>query len=158
MAGNDDRKAVVRHDCSDAPSRTWKAGSQSQFTVRQRFPVADLTSLFEHPALEFGQLGQGQRYIIELNSLASRIIHESFLQRGAPVELGIQLASMLHLGAALPNMSFAADAHYHHLTDDIITGGLMRYEGGAIRVPDEPGLGVTLDEDFVKRHLISESK
>ena len=43
-------------------------------------------------------------------------------------ELGIQLATMLHLGAVLPNLSFAADAHYHHLTDDVIEGGLMRYE------------------------------
>src|SRR5262245_65218809 len=34
-------------------------------------------------------------------------------------ELGIQLATMLHLGAVIPNLSFAADAHYHHLTDDI---------------------------------------
>ena len=62
-------------------------------------------------------------------------------------ELGIQLATMLHLGAVLPNLSFAADAHYHHLTDDIIEGGLMRYENGAIRVPDGPGLGVRLDRD-----------
>jgi len=62
-------------------------------------------------------------------------------------ELGIQLATMLHLGAVLPNLSFAADAHYHHLTDDIIEGGLMRYEHGAIRVPTAPGLGVKLDRD-----------
>ena len=64
-------------------------------------------------------------------------------------ELGIQLASMLHLGAVIPNLSFAADAHYHHLTDDIIEGGLMKYENGAIRVPDGPGLGVKLDRDKV---------
>jgi glucarate dehydratase len=62
-------------------------------------------------------------------------------------ELGIQLATMLHLGAVLPNLSFAADAHYHHLADDIIEGGLMKYENGAIRVPDKPGLGVKLDRD-----------
>src|SRR5215510_1580530 len=37
-------------------------------------------------------------------------------------ELGIQLATMLHLGVVIPNLSFAADAHYHHLTDDIIEG------------------------------------
>src|SRR5437588_12207308 len=43
-------------------------------------------------------------------------------------ELGIQLASMLHLGAVIPNLSFAADAHYHHLTDVITEGGPMRYE------------------------------
>jgi glucarate dehydratase len=53
-------------------------------------------------------------------------------------ELGIQLATMLHLGAVVPNLSFAADAHYHHLTDDIIEGGLMKYENGAIPVPMAP--------------------
>jgi len=62
-------------------------------------------------------------------------------------ELGIQLASMLHLGAALPNLNFAADAHYHHLTDDIIEGGLMRYENGAIAVPKGAGLGVEVNRD-----------
>jgi glucarate dehydratase len=67
-------------------------------------------------------------------------------------ELGIQLATMLHLGAVLPNLSFAADAHYHHLTDDIIEGGLMPYEDGAIRVPQAPGLGVKLDREKVREY------
>jgi glucarate dehydratase len=62
-------------------------------------------------------------------------------------ELGIQLATMLHLGAVIPNLSFAADAHYHHLTGDIIEGGLLRYENGAIAVPQGPGLGVRLDRE-----------
>jgi glucarate dehydratase len=60
-------------------------------------------------------------------------------------ELGIQLATMLHLGAVIPNLSFAADAHYHHLEDDIIVGGRMKYVDGKIKVPDGPGLGVELD-------------
>ena len=62
-------------------------------------------------------------------------------------ELGIQLATMLHLGAAIPNLTFAADAHYHHLMDDVIVGGRMHYCGGTIAVPTEPGLGVKLDRD-----------
>jgi glucarate dehydratase len=62
-------------------------------------------------------------------------------------ELGIQLATMLHLGAAIPNLSFAADAHYHHLTDDIIEGGLLKYKAGTIAVPAGPGLGVKLDRN-----------
>ena len=62
-------------------------------------------------------------------------------------ELGIQLATMLHLGAVIPNLSFAADAHYHHLTDDIIEGGKFKYEGGTIKVPDGPGLGVKVNRD-----------
>jgi glucarate dehydratase len=67
-------------------------------------------------------------------------------------ELGIQLATMLHLGAVIPNLSFAADAHYHHLTDDIIEGGLMKYEGGAIAVPTGPGLGVKLDREKLREY------
>jgi glucarate dehydratase len=67
-------------------------------------------------------------------------------------ELGIQLATMLHLGAVIPNLSFAADAHYHHLTDDIIEGGLMPYKDGAIAVPDKPGLGVKLNRDKLREY------
>jgi glucarate dehydratase len=78
------------------------------------------------------------------------------LHRGVAVhssgELGIQLATMLHLGAAIPNLSFAADAHYHHLTDDIIRGGKMRYQNGTIAVPKGPGLGVELDRDKVAQY------
>ncbi len=67
-------------------------------------------------------------------------------------ELGIQLATMLHLGAVLPNLSYTADAHYHHLTDDVIEGGPFRYRGGAIGVPDAPGLGVRLDREKLARY------
>ena len=67
-------------------------------------------------------------------------------------ELGIQLATMLHLGAVIPNLSFAADAHYHHLTDDIIQGGKLKYRNGAIAVPTAPGLGVKLDRDKVAEY------
>lgn len=67
-------------------------------------------------------------------------------------ELGIQLATMLHLGAVVPNLSFAADAHYHHIEDDVIEGGKFRYENGAIRVPTGPGLGVRLDRERLARY------
>lgn len=67
-------------------------------------------------------------------------------------ELGVQLATMLHLGAVVPNLSYAADAHYHHLRDDVITGGKMRYRDGCIAVPTGPGLGVTLDRDKVAQY------
>jgi glucarate dehydratase len=67
-------------------------------------------------------------------------------------EFGIELAAMLHTAATIPEMSFAGDAHYHYLTDDIIEGGKMPYVGGAIAVPTGPGLGVTLDEDKMRHY------
>jgi glucarate dehydratase len=67
-------------------------------------------------------------------------------------ELGIQLATMLHLGAVIPNLTFAADAHYHELVDDVIEGGKLRYEGGAIAVPTAPGLGVKLNREKLNEY------
>src|SRR5207237_10673434 len=82
-------------------------------------------------------------------------ICETF-QLGASVhssgELGIQLASMLHMGSVIPNLSFAADAHYHELVDDIIEGGKLKYENGAISVPTGPGLGVHLDREKLAKY------
>jgi glucarate dehydratase len=59
---------------------------------------------------------------------------------------------MLHLGAVLPNLVFAADAHYHHLLDDVIAGGKMDYANGCIPVPDGPGLGITLDREKLETY------
>ncbi len=59
---------------------------------------------------------------------------------------------MLHLGAVIPNLTFAADAHYHHLTGDVIEGGPLRYQDGTIAVPTGPGLGVKLDRDKLREY------
>ena len=67
-------------------------------------------------------------------------------------ELGIQLATMLHLGAVLPSLTYAADAHYHHLRDDVIEGGKLQYCDGSIAVPTTPGLGVRLDREKVAEY------
>jgi glucarate dehydratase len=67
-------------------------------------------------------------------------------------ELGIQLATMLHLGAVVPNLTFSADAHYHHLSDDVIEGGKFEYQEGQIRVPDAPGLGIRLDREKLEEY------
>ncbi len=67
-------------------------------------------------------------------------------------EFGIELAAMLHTAVTIPEMTAAGDAHYHYLTDDIIQGGLLPYENGAIRPPEGPGLGVALDEEKMEKY------
>ncbi|MDP2950082.1 MAG: enolase C-terminal domain-like protein, partial [Chloroflexota bacterium] len=67
-------------------------------------------------------------------------------------EFGVSLAALLHLAAAIPNLSHAPDAHYHYLEDDIIQGGKLKYEDGGIALPAGPGLGVELDEEKVERY------
>lgn len=58
---------------------------------------------------------------------------------------GISLAAMTHLGAAMPNLSYALDTHYPWQYDEIIVGGRTKIEGGCVTLPKGPGLGVELD-------------
>ena len=59
--------------------------------------------------------------------------------------LGISLAAMTHVGVTLPNLTYAADTHYPWQVEEVIAGGKLRFEGGALAPPSGVGLGVTLD-------------
>lgn len=65
--------------------------------------------------------------------------------------LGISLAAMTHLAAATPNLTYDCDTHYPWQTDEVIEGGKLTFEKGALRVPEGPGLGVTLDRAELAR-------
>jgi glucarate dehydratase len=60
--------------------------------------------------------------------------------------LGITMAAMTHLAAAVPNLLYASDSHYPWLDEDIVKGPMFRFENGCLEVPSGPGLGVELDE------------
>jgi glucarate dehydratase len=65
--------------------------------------------------------------------------------------LGISLAAMVQLAAAVPNLSYACDTHWPWKTEDVVAGQPFAFRGGAIAVPDRPGLGVELDRDALGR-------
>jgi glucarate dehydratase len=65
--------------------------------------------------------------------------------------LGISLAAMVHLGAAIPNFKYALDTHYPWQSDEVIKGGRTKFENGAVAVPTGPGLGVELDRKELER-------
>lgn len=65
--------------------------------------------------------------------------------------LGISLMAMAHLAAAVPNLTYACDTHYPWQWEDVIAGGRLRFEDGALAVPDAPGLGVELDRAALAR-------
>jgi glucarate dehydratase len=64
---------------------------------------------------------------------------------------GISLAAMTHLGAAMPNLTYALDTHYPWQDEDFIVGGRMKIEGGCVELPRGPGLGVELDRPALAR-------
>lgn len=65
--------------------------------------------------------------------------------------LGISLAAMVHVAAAVPELTYACDTHYPWQTDEVIKGGKLHIEDGEVAVPDGPGLGVELDRDALAR-------
>jgi glucarate dehydratase len=65
--------------------------------------------------------------------------------------LGISFAAMVHVAAAVPELSYACDTHYPWQTDEVIKGGKLRIEDGSVAVPEGPGLGVELDRDALGR-------
>lgn len=65
--------------------------------------------------------------------------------------LGISLAAMVHVAAAVPELTYACDTHYPWQRDEVIVGGKLAIEGGSVAVPSSPGLGVEIDRDALAR-------
>lgn len=66
-------------------------------------------------------------------------------------ELGISTAAYLHLAASTPNMLYAIDTQYQHLTDDIIQQPFV-FDRGMLAVPERSGLGVEIDWQKLKKY------
>ncbi|MFI8074610.1 glucarate dehydratase family protein [Streptomyces sp. NPDC086033] len=66
--------------------------------------------------------------------------------------LGISLAAMTHVAAAIPNLDHSCDTHYPwNSADDVVLPGVLEFRDGEVKVPTGPGLGVELDHEALAR-------
>jgi glucarate dehydratase len=65
--------------------------------------------------------------------------------------MGISLIAMVHMAAAIPNLTYDLDTHYPWQSDEVIAGGRIKFDEGRIVVPREPGLGIELDRDILDK-------
>lgn len=65
--------------------------------------------------------------------------------------VGISLAAMAHLAAATPNLTYACDTHYPWQSEEVLQGGRLQFDDGALVVSNEPGLGIELDRDALAK-------
>ncbi len=65
--------------------------------------------------------------------------------------LGVSLAAMTHVAAAVPNLTYALDTHWPWKDEDVIQEGVLAFKDGSVEVPTSPGLGVELDRDALAR-------
>ena len=61
--------------------------------------------------------------------------------------LGISLMAMTHVAASIPNLTYACDTHYPWQEEEVVKGGRIAFDHGAVRVPTTPGLGIELDAE-----------
>lgn len=141
----------------------WGLNGNAAVRSQTRIPVA--TNMYPArfddiaPAIKLGSVDivltdihywEGPRGVKELAAICRAFNLGVAMHSGA--EFGVELAAMLHVAATIPEMTFAGDAHYHYLTDDIIAGGPLPYVDGKIAVPTGPGLGVELDPDKMDKY------
>lgn len=66
-------------------------------------------------------------------------------------DLGIRTAAILHTVYGTPAINLPNDTAYYGWEDDIIETP-FEIDDGTMTVPDDPGLGVTIDRDAVERY------
>ena len=67
-------------------------------------------------------------------------------------ELGVATAFMIHAIASSPAFICANQTAYTFLADDVLAGGMMKFEKGHLPVPTKPGLGIELDPGKVDKY------
>ena len=85
----------------------------------------------------------GMRACIELHRICQTFGRGFSMHSNS--HLGISLAAMTHVGAAVPTLDYALDTHYPWQQEEVIVGGKIPIEDGYVTVPTDPGLGVEID-------------
>jgi muconate cycloisomerase len=73
---------------------------------------------------------------------------------GKVAESSIGAAAIAHLGSIAPNIEWGLSVTSHYLAEDV-TDAPVRIENGKLRRPAGAGLGVTVNEERVRRFRVS---
>ena len=68
----------------------------------------------------------GLRAVLELNRIASTFGRGLSMHSNS--HLGISLMAMVHLAAAVPNLTYACDTHYPWQEEEVVEGGRIAFD------------------------------
>jgi len=131
---------------------------QEMAALRAHFPVSFSTHIVDLPAAV--RLGCPDAIVTNINELGGIAGTVDFVAACAAMgvgfrfhsgETGVGSAAYLQLSAALEHVRGASQSILRWYGDDVIAGGPFVPGGGALAVPDGPGLGVTLDPVALRR-------
>jgi L-alanine-DL-glutamate epimerase-like enolase superfamily enzyme len=141
-----------------------KPGALKHLRSRLRTPVGvnedmyvphNLSTLTDADAIDVGVVDMipagGLQALKKMAAIAeekavSLTHHNSF-------DFGVKTAAILHVFASTPAFDLPPDTTYYALADRFVDDP-FEFEDGSLAVPDEPGLGVSVDREAVERNRI----
>ncbi len=152
-------------DCLESPiAKQAAAGTFSEWRrLRQTialpvadhvYDAADLVRRFQAEALDYAIVGAPTATAtLDQSRLAHSLGMGGWSQT---VAYGPGAALGLHVAACMPNLSQPYDMVGPMAWADDLTNETFEFTNGALRVPDRPGLGFTLNRDAAQRYLVRE--
>jgi L-alanine-DL-glutamate epimerase-like enolase superfamily enzyme len=148
-----------RIEYCEQPLARWDFDGLKHLRRRVSIPIMADESVFDHhDAFRLAAGGCCDYFNIKLaksggirNALKIDAVAEACGARcmlGCMMETRLGLTAAAHLASARPNISYVdLDGHLQLAADPILGGA--RWEGDSITLPDEPGLGATVDPTFL---------
>ncbi len=144
----------------EQPVRAWDFEGMAAIAARSRIPIMADESVFdERDALKLISARAVQYLNIKLAKagglnigLRINTVAEAANIRcmvGCMTETRLGLTAAAHLVSSRPNIAFADLDGAVMLKDDPVTGGMVYGPGGSITLPDTPGLGASIDPDYL---------
>jgi muconate cycloisomerase len=162
-------EAAGNVECLEDPVPRWNLSWYRLLREKTGIPIA------LHVALPYMELGQSLRDAVRAIQLEAVDYFNfncgiaNFLRladladaagipcwHGSEVDLGILEAAYLHACAAARNCTLRSDIFGELVRENDLIVEPIRIEAGRARVPQQPGLGVTLDLDAVEKYRVRE--
>lgn len=148
----------------EQPMRIDTYGSYAKLRARTQTPIAvnedtyferNFSHLLKADAVDVGvvDLVPAGGILATKNLVATAAEAGVSLAHHSGFDLGVKTAATAHLVATTPAIDLAPDSVYYAWDDAVIEDPLPA-EDGKIPVPEDPGLGVSVDESKVERYRI----
>ena len=144
----------------EQPVAAWDYDSMAHIVSLSDIPIMADESLFdEYDAYRLMTKGScgclniklaksgGIHTALKINSIAEAT--GTWCMIGCMSETRLGLTAAAHLASARPNIRQIDLDSAYMLNIDPVIGGMVYGEGGTITLPDSPGLGATIDPDFL---------
>ncbi len=154
-----ERLAPYKYDMIESPVRRNDMAGLAEFRRFVKVPVSEhvynaahAVQMIEARAADIINIGPylvgGLRAAARIFAIAAANSVETLI--GTTQELSVGTAAIAHLGAAMPNLDCPCDTVGPALYREDVVRERVRFEHGAVVVPDGPGIGVEPDMELLR--------